>query len=217
MPKSRETSVADGAGRSMDVAFLDLALDQRVIFHCLRHIDVDGAATYFNPVTTDVDSSAIMAGRKMGFHPNIAFGLALLDIIRAMNVTQQELARRVGVSENTVCRWCTGRFRPSRAVQQLLLDAVATAPRAHVHALARSMLADPTVTYPEGVNAPSMASVPRTVTDAARAAIDAQIRRCAVKLGAKPGELRLMFGSLLSTIVSSGVDVRTARAIVNGA
>jgi transcriptional regulator with XRE-family HTH domain len=78
-----------------------------------------------------------MGSRKKRVHPNLAFVYALADVLRSLGLTQVELARRAGVSENTMSRWTLGRFRPSRAAQQKLLDVVATAPAHHVHALAR--------------------------------------------------------------------------------
>ena len=38
-----------------------------------------------------------------------------LEIYRLENrISQQELAKRLKVSYNTVCRWFTGRFKPSK-------------------------------------------------------------------------------------------------------
>ncbi len=125
-----------------------------------------------------------MGSRKKRVHPNLAFALALADVVRSLGITQLELARRAGVSENTMSRWCVGRFRPSRAAQQQLLDVVATAPKHHVHALARSMLADPTVAYPAGVDGPALARIAPDRAEKTRNAQEATVHHW-------PGQLEL--------------------------
>jgi transcriptional regulator with XRE-family HTH domain len=158
-----------------------------------------------------------MGSPKKRVHPNLAFVLALGDVLRSLGLTQVELARRAGVSENTMSRWTLGRFRPSRAAQQKLLDVVAMAPPQHVHALARSMLADPTVTYPAGVDAPALARIVPDRAQKMRAVLEAEVQVWAGKLGVKPDRLRDAFAAMLGTVKDAGIDARAAQAFLLGA
>jgi transcriptional regulator with XRE-family HTH domain len=158
-----------------------------------------------------------MGSRKKRVHPNLAFALALGDVLRSLDVTQLELARRVGVSENTMSRWSLGRFRPSRAAQQQLLDVVATAPKHHVHALARSMLVDPTVAYPPGVDAPALARIAPDRAEKMRLVLEATVHVWARHLGVEPERLRDAFAAMLGTVKDAGIDARAAQAFLGGA
>jgi transcriptional regulator with XRE-family HTH domain len=158
-----------------------------------------------------------MGKRQTRVHPNLAFGLALEDVRRSLGLTQQELARRVGVSENTMSRWIRGRFRPARAVQQQLLDAVAMAPKHHVHALARGMLSDPTVAYPAGVDAPALAGIVPDRAEKTRGVLQATVHLWAGRLGVKPEEIRDAFIAMLGTVKDAGLDARAAQAFLIGA
>ena len=158
-----------------------------------------------------------MGSRKKRVHPNLAFVLALGDVLRSLGITQVELARRAGVSENTMSRWSLGRFRPSRAAQQQLLDVVAMAPKHHVHALARSMLVDPTVAYPAGVDAPALARIAPDRAEKTRIVLEATVHYWAGKLGVKPERIRDAFGAMLGIVKDAGIDARAAQAFLNGA
>jgi transcriptional regulator with XRE-family HTH domain len=158
-----------------------------------------------------------MGSKKKRVHPNLAFVLALSDVIRSLGITQLELAQRAGVSENTMSRWSLGRFRPSRAAQQRLLDVVAMAPAHHVHALARSMLTDPTVAYPEGAGAPALARIAPYRAEEIRVALHSTVRAWAGKLGVEPERLRDAFAAMLGTVKDAGIDARAAQAFLNGA
>ena len=46
----------------------------------------------------------------------------------AANITQRELAEMVGTTEMTVCRWETGRARPSPEMRQRVADVLAVRP-----------------------------------------------------------------------------------------
>ncbi len=158
-----------------------------------------------------------MGSRKKRVHPNLAFVYALADVLRSLGLTQVELARRAGVSENTMSRWTLGRFRPSRAAQQKLLDVVATAPAHHVHALARSMLTDPTVTYPAGVDAPALARIVPVRAEKMRGMLEGAVQLWAGKLGVKPDRLRDAFAAMLGTVKDAGIDARAAEAFLREA
>ncbi len=158
-----------------------------------------------------------MGSRKKRVHPNLAFVLALGDVLRSLGLTQIELARRVGVSENTMSRWSLGRFRPSRAAQQQLLDAVAAAPKHHVHALARSMLADPTVAYPAGIDAPALAGIVPDRAEKTRLVLNATVHYWAGQLGVEPDRRRDAFAAMLGAVKDAGIDARAAQAFLAGA
>jgi transcriptional regulator with XRE-family HTH domain len=158
-----------------------------------------------------------MGNKKKRVHPNLAFALALADVLGSLGLTQLELARRAGVSENTMSRWCVGRFRPSRGAQQRLLDVVATAPKHHVHALARSMLVDPTVAYPAGVDAPALARIAPDHAEKTRTKLKAAVSYWAGQLGVKPDRIRDAFAAMLGTVKDAGIDARAAQAFLDGA
>jgi transcriptional regulator with XRE-family HTH domain len=158
-----------------------------------------------------------MGSRMKRVPANLTFALALADVLRSLDITQVELAQRAGVSVNTISRWSVGRFRPSRAAQQRLLDVVATAPKHHVHALARSMLADPTVAYPAGVDAPALARIAPDRAEKARSMLEAAVHYWARQLGVKPERVRDAFAAMLGTVKDAGIDARAAQAFLGGA
>jgi transcriptional regulator with XRE-family HTH domain len=156
------------------------------------------------------------ACRNKRVSPNLPFAGALWDVLGSLGLTQIELAQRAGVSESTMSRWVLGRFRPSRAAQQRLLDVVATAPARHVHALAHSMLADPTVAYPEGVDAPALARIVPYRADQVRSMLDVAVRDWGAELGVKPERRREALAGMLGTVKDAGID-RSAQAFLGGA